>query len=342
MIDLRSDTVTAPTPSMRRAMFEATVGDDVYGDDTLTQELEQLAAAMTGKEAAVFVPSGTFANQLALLTHTTRSDEVIVGNDCHIIAHEAGASALIAGVQLKTLTTQRGVYDLEALSAAIRAVDIHYPVTRLICMENAHGSGSVVPLNHMQAVYQLAQEHGIAVHLDGARLFNAATALGVSTEQICQYADSINICLSKGLCAPIGSVLTGTREFIEKARFNRKKMGGGMRQTGILAAAGIIALKEMSQRLKDDHIRAEHFAKALDQIDGIEVVWSQRDINMVFFKLAESVIAEVDFVEGLKARGILINGIEDGLYRFVTHYWVDEEDLHQVVRAIMQLIDENK
>lgn len=338
MIDLRSDTVTAPTDKMRQAIAAASVGDDVYGDDLLTVELEKLAAKMVGKEAAVFVPSGTFANQLALLTHTNRADEVVLGHDCHIVIHEVGGSALIAGVQLRTARTQFGTFNLDELKSLIRDEDIHFPKTGLICVENAHSSGAVVPLDNMKAVYQLARERGIPVHLDGARVFNAATALDVSIEQIAKYCDSVNICLSKGLCAPIGSLLVGNQTFIDKARKNRKAMGGGMRQTGILAAAAKIALEEMSLRLKQDHKTAERLANGLAQISGVEVALKQRDINMVFFKLPTSMITEKTFIEGLEQAGILANGMEDGLYRFVTHYWVTDEAVDRVLATIKKIL----
>ena len=214
MIDIRSDTVTHPTEAMRSAMASALVGDDVYGDDLTTIELEKKAAEILNKEAALFVPSGTFGNQLAILTHTRRGDEIILGHDSHILMHEVGGAAVIAGVQLRSITTEYGSMNPDALHGLIRTQDIHYPDTGLICLENAHGSGRVVPLENMKAVYSLAKTKGIPLHLDGARIFNAATSLEVEAKEITAYCDSANICLSKGLCAPIGSILVGSHDFI--------------------------------------------------------------------------------------------------------------------------------
>jgi Threonine aldolase len=224
-IDLRSDTVTWPTEAMRKAMAQAPVGDDVYGDDPTVNELERLAAEMTGKEAALFVPSGTFGNQLSLFTWCPRGSEVILGEQCHIIQHEAGAASVIAGVQTRPIFAPDGILPLETIEERIRGNDIHYPPTSLICIENAHSSGRVIPLSYMKEVAQLAHAHGLPVHLDGARLFNAAVSMGVSAIEISSMVDSVMFCLSKGLCAPVGSMLAGSREFIEKARRRRKISG---------------------------------------------------------------------------------------------------------------------
>ena len=233
-IDFRSDTVTHPTPAMRQAMFEAAVGDDVYQDDPTTNELERLAAEMLGMEAALFVPSGTMGNQLAVMTHTRRGDEAIVSIGCHIFEHEVGAASVLSGVTLHPLTFPNGVYDAAMIEGAIRSDDIHEPPTTLICLENALANGRVVPVETMREIREMANAHGIAVHMDGARLFNAATALGVDVKELTACVDSVSCCLSKGLCAPVGSVLCGSAEFIARARRNRKLLGGGMRQTGIL------------------------------------------------------------------------------------------------------------
>lgn len=329
-IDLRSDTVTWPTEAMRKAMAEAPVGDDVYGDDPTVNELERLAAEMTGKEAALFVPSGTFGNQLSLFTWCLRGSEVILGEQCHIIQHEAGAASVIAGVQTRPLFAPDGILPLEAIEERIRGNDIHYPPTSLICLENAHSSGRVIPLSYMKEVAQLAHAHGLPVHLDGARLFNAATALGVSAAEIAGTVDSVMFCLSKGLCAPVGSMLAGSRDFIEKARRKRKIMGGGMRQAGVLAAAGLIALKDMTRRLAEDHENAHYLASQLAWIPGIEVEKEALDINMVFFKLPSGVDGSV-LVQYFKERGVLINPPEQGWCRFVTHYWINKEDIDKVI-----------
>ncbi len=338
MIDIRSDTVTKPTPEMRQAMAKAEVGDDVYGDDPTVNELERLAAAIVGKEAALFVPSGTFGNQLALFTWCPRGSEVILGEECHIIQHEAGAASVIAGVQTRPLPAPTGILNPEDIEKRIRGTDIHYPPTSLICMENAHSAGTVVPLNRMETVYKVAQRRSIPVHLDGARLFNAAAALEVDAKQIAAYADSVMFCLSNGLCAPIGSMLAGPKEFIDRARRNRKIMGGGMRQAGILAAAGIVALTAMTDRLKEDHRRARRLAQGLGAIPGVQVAMDRLDINMVFFSVPAFASPEKGqgFINALKNFNILANPPEQGTFRFVTHYWISDEDIETIVNACKQ------
>ena len=238
-IDLRSDTVTMPTEKMRQAMAQAEVGDDVYVDDPTVNRLEQTAAQVLGKEAALFLSSGTQSNQVAVMSWTKRGDEIIVSDSCHIYEHEVGAVAVLAGANMRTLHFEGGIPDAAMIEKAIRGVDIHFPETALICMENALSNGRVVPLSVMEQVYQVGQRHKVPVHLDGARVFNAATALGVDVKQITQYCDSVSCCLSKGLCAPVGTVLAGSREFIAKARKNRKMLGGGMRQAGVIAAPAL-------------------------------------------------------------------------------------------------------
>lgn len=335
--DFRSDTVTKPTQSMRDAMFIAEVGDDVYGDDPTVIELEIMSANLLGKEAALFIPSGTFGNQLALLTHTKRGDEVILGDACHIMMHEVGAAAVIAGVQLRTVPTVNGHMDASVVRAMIREEDLHYPDTGLICIENAHSSGAVIPLEEMVEIYNVAKAHDIPVHLDGARIFNAAVALGVSARQIAAEADSVMFCLSKGLCAPIGSMLVGNQSFINRARKNRKLMGGGLRQAGIIAAAGLIALKEMTERLNEDHDNAKYLAKELSKIDGISVFEDRLDINMVFCEI-KNIKNHEDFVNSILDKGLLINGPELGEYRFVTNYWTQKESVDLLVQSIKEAI----
>ena len=331
--DFRSDTVTMPTDAMRKAMFEAVVGDDVYGDDPTLIELEKLSAKMLGKEAALFVPSGTFGNQLAILTHTRRGEEVLLGDACHIVMHEVGAAAVISGVQLRQVPTAHGSMKITDVERMIRVDDIHYPDTGLICVENAHSSGKVIKLSEMKGIYEVAQKHKIQVHLDGARIFNAAHALGTNVKEIAKYADSIMFCLSKGLCAPVGSMLVGTQAFIDKARKNRKLMGGGLRQAGFLGAAGIVALEQMVDRLEVDHDMAKLLAEKLSDIEGVKVLDERLDINMVFceIKLKDS---EEKFVAQLLSEGIKINGSEDGEFRFVTNYWTPESAVHKLVDAI--------
>jgi len=341
-IDLRSDTVTHPTPEMLEAMLCAQVGDDVYEDDPTVKELEELGAEMVGKEASLFVPSGTFGNQLAILTHTRRGDEVIIPESNHIVEHEVGAPAVISGVQLRTVDDDRGRVRIEDLERLYREEDIHYPRTGLICMENAHSSGSVVPLENLQEVYQFARSKGVPVHLDGARIFNAACHLKVAASQIARYADSIMFCLSKGLCAPVGSLLAGSREFIKKARKMRKLMGGGMRQVGYLAAAGIVALRTMPQRLEEDHRKAQVLARKLSNLEEIEVFWDRLDINMVFFQVKRSGFPHHDFLQFLLNRGIKINPPMKGEYRLVTHYWVTYPDIEHTASAIAEFMESGK
>ena len=268
-IDFRSDTVTQPTKRMRDAMCRAEVGDDVYGDDETVNNLQKYVADLCGMEAAIFVPSGTFCNQLALFTHCNRGEEVILPDECHIVQHEAGSAAIISGVNLRTLPTNNGKMDLNKIENAIRKErDIHYPVTKLICLENAFSDGTVVDIEYMRSVKKLANKYKLKVHLDGARFFNAVTSLNCDIRDITENVDSLNICLSKGLCAPIGSMLVGSKAFIEEALYKRKIMGGGMRQVGIIAAAGQIAVKEMRLRLVEDHDNARYLAERLDIISG--------------------------------------------------------------------------
>lgn len=338
-IDLRSDTVTMPTDEMRQAMANAEVGDDVYGDDPTINKLEKLAAEMVGKEAALFVPSGTFGNQLALFTHARRGQEVIIGKNNHIVVHEVGASAVIAGVQLRTLETVNGAMNPKKVEKAIRVDDIHEPETGLICVEEAHGCGAVVPLETLREIKQIAERHSIPVHMDGARLFNAAVSMGVDVREVASCCDTVMFCLSKGLSAPAGSILAGSKMFIDKARKNRKLMGGGMRQVGILAAAGIIALEKMTLRLHEDHENAKYMAERLSEISGIEVIKDRLDIDMVFFKMGEDVIPENILVEKLYEKNIKINGSEDGEYRFVAHIGVTKEDIDYVINCMKELED---
>ncbi len=336
-IDLRSDTVTWPTSEMRRAMAQAPVGDDVYGDDPTVNELESYAAALVGKEAALFVPSGTFGNQLALFTWCPRGTEVILGEECHIIQHEAGGAAAIAGVQTRTILAPTGILDSAAVEARIRGEDIHFPATSLICLENAHSSGRVVPLKAMDAIRAVADRHAIPVHLDGARLFNAAASLGVEARDIAARADSVMFCLSKGLCAPVGSMLAGPADFIARARRKRKVMGGAMRQAGILAAAGLIALKDMTKRLHEDHANARLFAELLARIPGLALDPESVDINMVFFAVDPAPDPE-RVVRAMAERGILVNPPENGSFRFVTHYWIDAARVETAARAFAEVL----
>ncbi|MDD3167926.1 MAG: low-specificity L-threonine aldolase [Eubacteriales bacterium] len=337
-IDLRSDTVTQPTQAMRDAMYTAEVGDDVYQDDPTVNALEALAAETLGKEAALFVPSGTMGNQLALMSQTGRGDEVIVSADCHIFAHEVGAAAVLSGANLRQLSFPNGIYDAKRIEKAIRPDDIHEPKTVLICMENALANGLVVPVEVMEEVYALAKKNGIAVHLDGARVFNAAAALDVDVKEITKNCDTVSCCLSKGLCAPVGSVLAGGAETITKARKYRKMLGGGMRQCGILAAAAIISLKEMPRRLKEDHDNATYMAKRLSELDGVTVDPNSVQINMVFFRLDKPDELIDSLPDKMLEKGIKINGCELGEFRFVTSNDVSKEDIDYAVSSFAELI----
>jgi threonine aldolase len=339
-IDLRSDTVTEPTQNMRQAMFTAEVGDDVYGDDPTVAALEEYAAMLVGKEAALFVPSGTFGNQLALFTHCTRGNEVILGDDCHIVNHEVGGASIIAGVQLRTLSSNKGELDPKEIASKIRKEeeDIHYPSTGLICLENAHSCGRVIPIGTMEKIYTLAKEHELPVHLDGARLFNASAYLEVDAKEITKYCDSVMFCLSKALCAPVGSILAGDKSFIDKARKKRKLLGGGLRQSGILAAAGLVALTEMLPQLKIDHENAIVLGEELSKIPGIVVNKEDTHINMVFFDMKNTGFNTDKLVEEFYNRGIKINGEEEGLMRFVTHNWISNENIKFVIDSFKEIL----
>ncbi|WP_113676074.1 low-specificity L-threonine aldolase [Vallitalea guaymasensis] len=338
MIDLRSDTVTNPTTKMREAMYNAVVGDDVYGDDPTVNELEEYAAKLVGKEAALFVPSGTFGNQVSLLTHCNRGDEVILGDDCHIVQHEVGSSSVIAGVQLRTLTSNKGILDVEEIKSKIREDDLHYPKTGLICVENAHSNGRVIPIEVLKEIYSVAKNHDIPIHLDGARLFNAAAALDVEAKEITGYCDSVMFCLSKGLCAPVGSIVAGTKTFIDKARKNRKLMGGGLRQSGILAAAGLVALKDMTKRLHLDHENAKNLAAKLNDLDNIQVFLEDTHINMVFFKITKDIDYD-DIISYYNKKDIKVNGPENGIMRFVTNNDVSEKDVDYIVKCTNEYLN---
>jgi len=341
-IDLRSDTVSQMTESMKLAMINAKVGDDVFADDPTTIELEKLAAELTGKEAALFVPTGTFGNELCLMVHCNRGDEVIAAEDCHIISYECGAAAYLAGVQTRTLKTTEGLMDIEDMKKIIRkaADDIHYPSTKLICLENALGNGQVAPLSYMKSVCDLAKERDLAVHLDGARIFNAAAALGVEPKEIAQYCDSLSFCLSKGLCCPMGSLVCGTKDFIKKARAFRKMLGGGMRQTGYMAAAGLVALKEILPQIKDDHKIARWFASELAKLKNFEVTNPKGEINIVYFQINQDGFDCDEFMKFMLSKKIKIvcRNKKTRSFRFVTHYWIREKEAEFVMNSVSEFM----
>lgn len=345
-IDLRSDTVTMPTEEMLDAMRNAKAGDDVYGDDPTVNQLEKRSAEILGKQDAVFVPSGTFGNQLAILTHTLRGDEVLIQEENHVIMHEVGASAVIAGVQLRFLSGNSGTIDIDELKKLYRSEDIHHPRTGLICMENPHSNGNVVPLKNMRDVRDFAKSVNVPVHLDGARIFNAAIALNADTREIADFADSVMFCFSKSLCTPIGSILAGKKDFIIKARKNRKLMGGGMRQAGYIAAPCLVSLEKMTARLADDHKNAKYFAKLLEETGIFEVLNNRLDVNMVFFKLkakttSQQIFNEELFIEFLLKNKIKISASYNNEFRFVTHYYITKEKIDYTLEIIREFMKQN-
>lgn len=339
-LDFRSDTVTLPTEEMRRAMANAEVGDDVYGDDPSVNLLEREAARILGKEAALYVSSGTMGNQLAIMAQTKRGDEVVVSRESHIFEHEVGAAAVLSGVTLNTLSFANGVYDPDAMEAAIRSGDIHEPPTTLFCMENALANGRVVPVDVMRAVYERAKRHGIRVHLDGARLFNAAVSLGVDARDITACTDTVSCCLSKGLCAPVGSVLAGEREVIGRARKYRKMLGGGMRQCGVIAAAALLAIRDMPARLKEDHENARYLAEQLANMQDVEVDLESVQINMVFCAIARSEAWQEALAARLYKEGVKISGPNRGLFRFVTNRDVGRDDIDRLLALLRDALRE--
>jgi threonine aldolase len=339
-IDLRSDTVTHPTPAMREAMYRAEVGDDVYGEDPTVNRLEQMAAERLGKEAALFVVSGTMGNLVALLTLCGRGDEAILGDRSHSYLFEQGGMAALGGITPWPIPNQPdGTLRLQDVEGAIRGDNVHFPRTRLVCLENTHNMCNGTPLtaDYTAQVAHLAHDRGLRVHLDGARIFNAAAALGVDARELAREADSVMFCLSKGLCAPVGSLLCGDADFIAEARRTRKVVGGGMRQAGMLAAAGVVSLEQMTERLAEDHLRAKHLAEGLAEIPGIEV--SLPTTNILYFWLTEEATkTPEEIVGGLAEHNVLLLSRLEGRFRAVTHYWIDDEDVTKtihVMRAIM-------
>ena len=331
-IDFRSDTVSWPTPAMREAMAQARVGDDVYGEDPTVNELEALAATRVGKEAGLFVASGTMGNLTAVLTHAGRGDEAIMGADSHVISWEAGAIASLGGVVPRTLPTDAiGRMDPAAVADAVRSDDPHLPHSRLVLVENSYGAkhGYPLPPAYFAEIEGAARPHGLALHMDGARLFNAAVAQGIDAAEITCHVDSVTFCLSKGLCAPVGSVLCGSAAFIHQARRARKALGGGMRQAGILAAAGIVALNEMIERLGDDHANARLLAEGLARVPGISVDVDRVRTNMVFFQLTDDVPLSSEQVANrlCESAGVWLGTDGPRGFRAVTHYWIDAGDV---------------
>lgn len=339
-IDLRSDTVTQPTDEMRHAMATAAVGDDVYGDDPTVNRLEEMAAAHMGKEAALFVPTGTMANQLAIMTHARPGEEMIAALRSHTFSGEGGAAARFCGVPCTTVDRPDDSITAEDVHTCVKPDDYHCPITRLLCLENATNGGTVIPMHTMQATCAAAREHGLSIHLDGARIFNTALALGVQPQQLAALADSVMFCLSKGLCSPVGSMLCGSAAFIKKARRNRKAMGGGMRQAGVLAACGILSLEKMVPRLYQDHQNAGQLAHHMAALRGIAIDPTRVHINMVWWSPTHPGFSSPAFVAFLHARGIQANGdMGGGRYRFVTHHGISAADVEMASEAVRAYIE---
>ena len=343
IVDLRSDTVTQPTPEMREAIAKAKVGDDVYGEDPTVNQLQEKAAEMLGKEAGIFLPSGTMGNLISVLAHCGRGDEIILGSKAHIFLYEAGGISALGGVHSHQIPNlDDGTLPLAEIEDAIRGNDEHEPPTKLIALENTQNrcGGTVLPMDYVKKVGDLAKERGLAFHLDGARIFNAAVALALSAKKLASPFDSVTFCLSKGLSAPVGSVLCGSNEFIAKAHRLRKQLGGGMRQAGILAAAGVVALDTMVERLGEDHARARRLAEGLARVPGLVLDEGTPYTNMIFMRLAEHVEYPTrKIVEDLhKMHGIRVGIAASRSFRLVVHYWIDDEGVERTVAAFKELL----
>lgn len=336
VIDLRSDTLTRPTPAMRQAMADAIVGDDQYGEDPTVTRLEALAAELLGKEAAVFVPSGTMGNVASLMAWCGRGDEVILGDESHIYWFESGSPAALGGITQFVLPTELdGTIDVDRIASAVRAERAGYPRTGVVSIENTHNrrSGRVLPLAYLRELRAVSQSLNVPVHMDGARIFNAAIALGVPAAEIAQYADSVQFCLSKGLAAPVGSMVTGTAEIIGKVRRQRKILGGAMRQSGVIAAAGVVALKTMVDRLAVDHARAKRLAEGLARIEGIVIDPEVVQTNILVFRVDERLV-QAEVLERLGERGLRVSNYGAAGLRMVTHNDVDDAAIERALEIV--------
>ncbi len=344
VVDLRSDTVTRPTPGMRRALAEAEVGDDVFGDDPTVKRLEERTAELLGQEAGLFVPSGTMGNQLAVRCHTRPGDEVLLEAGAHIWNYEGGAAAALSGIQLRPVPGRNGALGAADLDPLVRPDDPHHPRTSLICLENTHNraGGRILPLDVMTELRRFAVEHGLALHLDGARLWNAAVATGIQPGAWGRQADSVTVCYSKGLGAPIGSLLAGSRDFIALARRERKKFGGGMRQVGILAAAALYALDHHWSRIAEDHAHAQFLAHELAQIPGVAISPADVETNIVIFDVAASGARAEDLIQALAQRGVLMVSFGPTLIRAVTHLDVELPAVRQAALAVAEALGDMK
>jgi threonine aldolase len=345
IIDLRSDTVTQPTGAMRDAVYSVELGDDVYGEDPSTIRLEEMAARLMGKEAALLVSSGTMGNLASLLVHCSRGDEIILGSEAHIFHYEAGGMAALGGMFPHLVPNQSdGTMLIDDIEGAIRGDDIHFPRTRLICIENTHNRCNGIPLTleYTDSVVKLAKNYGLKVHLDGARIFNAAVALNVDATELTRGVDSVSFCLSKGLSAPIGSVLCGSKEFIAEVRRIRKVLGGGMRQTGIIAAAGIVALDEMRERLAEDHANARRFAEGIAGIPGLSVNLEHVKTNIVFFDLTDDRISDEDVLTRADEKGLKFLSLGPSRFRMVTHYGISAGDIEKALEVLKDVMSVEK
>ncbi|MCE5257719.1 MAG: low-specificity L-threonine aldolase [Chloroflexi bacterium] len=330
IIDLRSDTVTLPTQAMRDAMYNAELGDDVYGEDPTINRLQEMAAERMGKEAALFVPSGTMGNLVSLLTHCGRGDEAIMGSESHTFYYEGGGSSALGGIHVHTVPNlPNGMMEPEQVELAIRGQNIHFPRTRLLCLENTHNrcGGAVLNLQQMATLTSIAHQNGFPVHLDGARIFNAATALGIQAREIAAQADSVQFCFSKGLAAPVGSAICSSKAFIQEAVRVRKMLGGGMRQAGVLAAAAIVALEQMVERLAEDHSNARILAEGMMNLKQVHVDLQSVQSNMVMFTLANRNLVQQRVLAQLAAEGLRVSSMDTLHLRAVTHYGINSEDI---------------
>jgi threonine aldolase len=338
IIDLRSDTITQPTPAMREAMAIAEVGDDVFGDDPTVNALEAYVAELLGKEAAVYMPSGTMTNQIALRIHTEPGDEVVLESEAHIYYYEGGAPAALSGVMCRLIQGDKGIFTAAALKRSLRPADVHFPKTRLVCLENTHNrsGGRIFPLSEIEAIAQVCQEHGLKLHLDGARFWNACVATGISEAKYAAPFDTVSVCFSKGLGAPVGSALVGSADLMQRARRFRKLFGGGMRQAGIIAAGALYALKHQRERLQTDHANAKILAEGLQQIEGIEINPAEVQTNIVVFHTQE--IPAPVLAERLQEKGVAVLAIGANSLRAVTNLMVTQEQIERVPAQVEAVV----
>ena len=344
-VDLRSDTITRPTPAMQKAMATAEVGDDVFGEDPTVNRLEAMAAELTGKESALFVASGTMANLVSQLAHCGRGDEMILGDQAHIFFYEQGGSAAVGGIHPRIVTNlPDGTLALDEIEAAIRPHNVHFPVSRLICLENTHNRCSGTPLSapYMASVGELASLHALKIHVDGARIFNAAVALGVNVRELVAHADSVSFCLSKGLAAPVGSLVCGSGDFIARARRARKLLGGGMRQAGVLAAAGIVALTENIDRLADDHAHAKELAEGIAAVPGLAADPASIQTNIVYFSVEKPGWGAAGLVDALESEGVRVLPTGPSQMRAVTHCHISSADIDRTLAVFSRVLDKSE